>query len=343
MGIKADYVKGEVLFAKAEGEASLMSEDDGLFEDLGILSAEELFRTTPKADGDGILFAEETEIVWYKATIDGDVEETVEALNNASGIVAAEPNYLYEITADIASRRGVPREHERRHNWFMRDDHDDDKGLHVRRGWEESYNRTEIAPGEGVVVAVIDTGVDYTHEDLASSMWTNANEIPGNGIDDDGNGYIDDYYGVDTTANIKTALAGNPMDNNGHGTHVAGIIAMADNDLGGVGVAYGAKIMAIKAGQATGKLSNTDIVEGVQYAVSMGADVINMSFGSTELSSSLKEALEDAFATAVLVASAGNDGLPTADAPIEFMKMVDIYPAAYNFVIGVMASDENGE
>ncbi len=219
-----------------------------------------------------------------------------------------------------------------------------EKGLNLHAGWKEAYRMNGLNPGSGAVVAVIDTGVDYNHEDLKANMWTNSGEIPDNNIDDDSNGYIDDYYGADTTANPRQdgKIAGNPMDNNGHGTHVAGIIAMADNKVGSVGIAYGAKIMAIKAGQSTGTLANSDIVEAVQYAVSMGADVINMSFGGGARSYLLEEALASAFTTTVLVASAGNNGFPTTDAPGDFIFTEDVYPAAYTYVLGVMASDSNG-
>jgi subtilisin family serine protease len=184
-----------------------------------------------------------------------------------------------------------------------------------------------------VVVAVIDTGVDYNHPDLAGNMWFNSQEIPGNGWDDDGNGYADDIYGVNVVSNT-----GNPMDDQGHGTHVAGIIAAAANGAGGEGVAYNVRIMAIKAAQASGVLAVSDIVKGIQYAVVMGADIINMSFGSYIRSQAEEDALTLAWSQAVLVAGAGNDGkvnLPGAGG-------VDMYPAAYNWVLGVMASDQSG-
>lgn len=334
-----EFVDGEILYAKTEGGISLFSANpDDELENLGISEPEKIYESTEKSDGK-ISLLSSTKKVWYKAKVSGDVQETVDKLKKVDGITEAEPNYIYHTSSE-----GLPEETERDFNWFMTNSLDK-LGMSAFSGWKESYKRTNAAPGAGTVVAVIDTGVDYTHEDLAPSMWTNSGEIPGNGIDDDGNGYIDDYYGIDATANPKYdgKIADDPMDNNGHGTHVSGIIAMAQNGKGGVGIAYGAKIMAIKAGQSTGTLANSDIVTAIKYAVSMGADVINMSFGGTSQSAILKEALEDAFPNCVLVASAGNDGLPTTDAPPEFLKKEDIYPAGYSFVLGVMATDQKGD
>lgn len=150
--------------------------------------------------------------------------------------------------------------------WYLQDQE-------VESIWgNELYGDTS---GEGTVVAVIDTGVDYKHEDLKDNIWMNSAELFGqDGVDDDGNGYVDDIYGYSFVSNTP-----DPMDDNGHGTHVAGIIAMADNNTGGVGIAYKSKIMSIKAGQADGSLSSTDIAKAINYASSNGADVINMSFG----------------------------------------------------------------
>lgn len=175
-------------------------------------------------------------------------------------------------------------------------------------------------------------------------MWVNDSEYNGiPGVDDDGNGYVDDIHGV-STVGAKNFHSGNPMDDHGHGTHVAGIIAMtANNEKGGVGVSYGSKIMAIKAGQATGIFADTDIAEAINYAVAMGADVINMSFGGTGRSFLVEEALANAFASCVLVASAGNDGIPTSDAPDEFVKKADHYPAGFSYVLGVMATGRDGK
>ena len=191
------------------------------------------------------------------------------------------------------------------------------------------------------MIAVIDTGVDYTHPDLAANMWVNTREIPGNGRDDDGNGFVDDIHGVAVVSDSRSH-SGNPADDHGHGTHVAGIAAAsADNDIGGVGIAYNAKIMAIKAFQYSGVGASTDIAEAIYYAVENGADIINMSFGSYSESSLVKDALQVAFGTSVLVADAGNDGRGNLSCPPwEIPPPANMYPAAYNWVLSVMASQQ---
>lgn len=274
----------------------------------------------------------ETEEVWYEAQCAAGQEITVsERLKMLDGIASAEPEYIYH-TDSI----GVPEEIETQDNWVIND-------LHRKTG--ECWWMTELSedknPGEGAVVAVIDTGVDYTHPDLKANMWVNVAELEGQpGVDDDGDGYIDDIYGVNVTA--SGTKAGDPMDDHGHGTHVAGIIGMSGNGEGGIGLAWGTKIMAIKAGQSTGTFTSRDIAKAINYAHMKGADVINMSFGGTEKSLLVEQALASAFQDCVLVASAGNDGLPTTDAPGDFVKKADIYPAGYSYVLGVMATGQDG-
>lgn len=199
----------------------------------------------------------------------------------------------------------------------------------VFKSWE--YMKEQGVPGGDptVTVAVIDTGVDYNHEDLRANMWTNPDEIPGNGIDDDGDGYIDDVYGANVLDGAEGADAGDPMDDHGHGTHVAGIIAAANNNKGSVGIAYNCKIMAIKAGNGSGYFNNSSIAKAIMYAYEHGADVINMSFGGTAISHVVQEALVTAYERCTLVAAAGNDGLPN--------EPFSSYPAAFPFVIGVMS------
>ena len=269
--------------------------------------------------------------VWYRAYTKADANQITADITKVDGVTYAEPEYIY--TADSI---GEPEEVETSKGWIY------DSLLKIKSDfwWYTALNH-DFAPGKDTVVAVIDTGVDYTHEDLAANMWVNTAELYGTpGVDDDGDGYIDDIYGVDVT--VSGQKAGNPMDDNGHGTHVAGIIGMSANGIGGVGLAYGSKIMAIKAGQSTGTFSSSNIAKAIDYAHMMGADVINMSFGGTMKSYLIETALEDAFADCVLVASAGNNGMPTTDAPASYIQKEDVYPAGYSYVLGVMATDKSG-
>ena len=211
--------------------------------------------------------------------------------------------------------------------------------LGVKKGWESNLQNGK-APGGSpdVVIAIIDTGVDYNHQDLRNNIWVNPAEIPDNGIDDDGNGYIDDIHGWDCVGDDN-----DPMDDNGHGTHVAGIAAAENNKLGTVGIAYNCKIMALKAGNSSGYFNNSDIAEAIQYAYMNGASVINMSFGGSSISLAVEEALENAYYQCVLVAAAGNDGLCNNLSCLEHYPFLGVsYPAALPYVIGVMSCNDSG-
>jgi hypothetical protein len=246
----------------------------------------------------------------------------VDKLLEDERIVSAEPVFVWEKTATGTPIEVSEEEFERASHFKL---------LETEKVWKSIKNSN--SPGKGAIVAVIDTGVDYNHKDLAANIWTNTGEIPNNGNDDDGNGYVDDIHGINAIN-----YSGDPMDDHGHGTHVAGAIAMTAGNGGGIGLAYGAQIMCIKAGNAEGNFASTDIVRAVKYAVDNGADVINMSFGGVEKSSMVEAALNDAAEYAVLVASAGNGGLPTSEAN-GYKNCMDSYPAGYSCVIGVMASD----
>ncbi|MGC9034882.1 MAG: S8 family serine peptidase [Verrucomicrobiia bacterium] len=186
-----------------------------------------------------------------------------------------------------------------------------------------------------VIVAVIDSGIRYTHEDLAPNMWINPGEIPGNGIDDDKNGYIDDVYGINAIDGAQNP--GNPYDDYGHGTHVAGIIgAVGNNGKGVSGVAWRIKIMALKFIDASDSGYVSDAIECVNYAINKGARIINASFGSPTYSSSLQTALNNARSAGIIVvASAGNESQNNDSTPS--------YPASYNLdnIISVLATDIN--
>lgn len=208
----------------------------------------------------------------------------------------------------------------------------------VPDGWKHATNNGKRPGGSSdVVIAVIDTGVDYNHLDLRNNIWFNPAEIAGNGIDDDGNGYVDDVYGWDCVGNDN-----DPMDDNGHGTHVAGIIAAENNEIGGVGIAYNCKVMVLKAGNSSGYFNNSDIAEAIQYAYMNGASVINMSFGGSFISIAVEEALENAYNSCILVAAAGNDGACNNLSCRTCDKVGVSYPAALPYVIGVMSTNHDG-
>ena len=269
--------------------------------------------------------------VWYIASVTGDVQQVMANVRALDNVVLAEYDYMYAaadttlIDSDTVAE-AVQGNASWQDQWYLRSGN-------LQKSWDLLRTRGIAAGGDSsVVVAVIDTGVDYTHEDLKDNIWVNTKEIPGNGIDDDGNGCIDDVYGVDLETGRDSG-----MDDNGHGTHVAGIIAAANNHIGVVGLAYNVKLMPIKAGMASGFFNQSQIAKGILYAYNNGADVINMSFGGSASTIAVQDALETAYTRCVLVAAAGNDGMPN-----EGLLARPTYPAALSYVMGVMSVDMRG-
>ena len=266
--------------------------------------------------------------VWYIASVTGDVQQVMANVRALDNVVLAEYDYMYAaadttlIDSDTVAE-AVQGNASCQDQWYLRSGN-------LQKSWDLLRTRGIAAGGDSsVVVAVIDTGVDYTHEDLKDNIWVNTKEIPGNGIDDDGNGYIDDVYGVDLETGRDSG-----MDDNGHGTHVAGIIAASNNHIGVVGLAYNVKLMPIKAGMASGFFNQSQIAKGILYAYNNGADVINMSFGGSASTIAVQDALETAYTRCVLVAAAGNNSAPNS--------LLPIYPAALSYVMGVMSVDIRG-
>ena len=176
--------------------------------------------------------------------------------------------------------------------------------------WSQGYT------GEGVVVAVLDTGVDRNHSDLSDNIYTNSGEIEGDGIDNDGNGYVDDFYGWNFTDNSNDTT-----DRQSHGTHVAGTIAGVNNGVGVTGIAYDAQIMPVKVLDDSGSGSYESIANGIRYAADNGADVINMSLGGDTPSEEMRSAIEYAAGLgSIVVMASGNDGDSTT---------MGHYPASY--------------
>lgn len=187
-----------------------------------------------------------------------------------------------------------------------------------------------------VVVAVIDTGIDYNHPDLAANMWRNPGEIAGNGIDDDGNGFVDDVYGWNFAGRTS-----NPFDDEGHGTHVAGTIgAVGNNGTGVTGVSWRVSLMALKFLGADGSGSTSDAVAAINYATRMrrdfGINVVatNNSWGGGGASNALRDAIAGGGRAGILfVAAAGNEGADN--------NRVANYPSNYadSSIIAVAATD----
>lgn len=179
---------------------------------------------------------------------------------------------------------------------------------------------------KAVIVAIVDTGIDYFHEDLRDNIWINPREVPGNGLDDDGNGYVDDNLGYDFVSGDN-----DPFDDNQHGTHVAGTVgAKGNNGLGTAGLCWEVSLMAVKAFDENGNATVADAIAGIRYAVQNGARIINASWGLDEKSRSLEEAaLYAADAGVLMVAAAGN-----------MRRELPTYPASFETVVSVGATDE---
>lgn len=195
-----------------------------------------------------------------------------------------------------------------------------------------------VTTGRGnTIVAVIDTGVDYTHPDLAQNIWTNLVEIPGDRIDNDNNGYIDDIHGYDFHNND-----GDPMDDHDHGTHVAGTIgAVGNNGRGVVGVNQNVQIMALKFLDAAGSGDTANAIRALDYAVKMGATISNNSWGGAPYEQALYDAIQRAGAAGhIFVAAAGNgDFLGRA----QNNDTKAHYPSNYDLpnIVAVAATDRN--
>lgn len=251
------------------------------------------------------------------------IEEALERYRRHPHVLYVEPNYLIQISV-------LPDDAEFDRQW----------GLH-NRGQTEGTPGADIGADEGwnistgshdILLAVVDTGIDYTHPDLVDNIWHNPGEIPGNGLDDDGNGFIDDVHGWDFVADDAV-----PLDENGHGTHVSGIAgAVGDNALGIAGVAWKVSLVPLRALDANGFGDIADSIDAYEYAISIGARIVNNSWVAPP-----SQALQDAVqatedADILMVAAAGNTGFS-----LEFFP---VYPASFpndNIVAVTSLDDED--
>jgi subtilisin family serine protease/putative cell wall-binding protein len=257
-----------------------------------------------------------------RANKGASVEALIRRYEKIPGVAYAAPNYLHHIDA-------IPTDPRFEELWGMDNQGQtggtEDADIDAPEAWD-------IQTGDGsVVVAVIDTGVDYRHPDLEGNMWTNPGEIPGNGIDDDGNGYVDDVYGYDFF-NYDS----DPLDDHSHGTHCSGTIGATANDgIGVAGVAWDVQIMAVKFLSADGWGDTIGAVESIYYADMMGADIMSNSWGGGPWEQILFDAISGT--DALFVAAAGNDSMDTDWSPN--------YPSCYDSpnVLAVGATDHNDQ
>ena len=252
------------------------------------------------------------------------VAEALLTYNNTRGILYAEPNYIRKLIETIPSDSRFSE------LWGMHNTGQTggapDADIDAPEAWE-------IATGSrAIIVAVTDTGVDYNHVDLRANIWSNSAEVA-NGIDDDGNGYVDDIYGYDFVNDDS-----DPMDDHSHGSHCSGTIGgVGDNGIGVAGVCWQTRIMAAKCFDASGSGPDSAILSAIEYSTMMGCNVMSASWGGGGYSQSTKDLIEAAGDQGIVfVAAAGNDYGNDNDSNPH-------YPSSYDLtnIIAVMSTDHN--
>jgi len=270
--------------------------------------------------------------VWHlKLEAAQSVTEAVNTLNALSTVEYAEPNYIYHTCV-------MPNDQYLSLQWGLHNtgqtDGIADADIDAPEAWDIQTGNNSV------LIGIIDTGVNYNHEDLANNIRTNPGEDAwadpnnpqtGNGVDDDGNGMVDDWKGWNFVTKTNDA-----MDDEGHGTHCAGIIgAEGNNDIGIAGINWQAQILPLKFLNSNGEGNSIDAVAAIFYAIDMGVDILSNSWGSNEESLTLKDAITAANNAGILfVAAAGNDGINTDNYPN--------YPSCHDVpnVVSVAASDD---
>lgn len=303
---------------------------------IGVLESEELMPLTGKTNVGRKLKAyngstvtvkdmSKTYLMKYDTKKIKSVYEAINAIKDIEDVEFAEPNYLVYTMSTEEEPKAVDVWNDPlvSQQWGL-------DALHL-----PAMSMLPKITTKRPIIAILDTGVDITHPDLEANIWTNSREADGQeGYDDDNNGFADDIHGWDFVNQT-----GNMRDNNGHGTHCAGIAAaVGNNGIGIVGANPDAIVMPITVMQSDGTGDIATIIKGVDYAVANGADILSMSIGTYSNSVAFEQVLGKAYANAILVAAAGNDN--TDIYPQHFGRTC--FPAGYGFVLGVQSCNKYG-
>lgn len=321
---KDAYVSGEILVKfKQDVQVPDASDNESLrsasvtpldiaFQELGVKNIKPLSTATPKAESrSNFTVISNT----YKITVDTTLmstENAIKYMKKLDEVLIAEPNYIRKAYAPVTGVSNPLFTQQ----WAI-------QATRIEELWKIP-TITDKRP----VIAIIDTGLDTDHEEFSGNLWINEAEANGQpGIDDDGNGYIDDVNGMDifSLSNVLTDLVG-------HGTHCAGIASAKDNNKGIVGMNPDAIIMPVIVLDSYGHGESETVIEGLNYAIANGADVISLSLGGYEFSEIELEAFREASKHAIIVAAAGNDCMDINEGYASF-------PGAYPSVLGVMSTD----
>ena len=332
MATEAPYVPGEILIKlKSGAEKNFLGTQ--FIKSLGVKNQREI---KLKYDKISVITIEQNK----------SMDSVLKSLNSNPNVEYAEPNYIYSIDPIIKEKNSVtkkllkypftdftaatPDDPSFGKLWGLRNtgSNEPQGSAGVEGADVNALKAWDITKGsKAVKIAVIDTGVDYTHPDLKANIWTNSAELTGKpGVDDDNNGFVDDVYGYDFANNDA-----NPMDGNGHGTHCSGTIgAVHDNKIGVAGVMSDVSIMAIKFLDDSGSGSLEAAIKAIDYATSMDVDLMSNSWGGGGRSQALFDAIKRAsdkgilFTAAAGNSSANNDASPSYPASYDTPNMVAV-------------------